>query len=308
MTQPQDIWTVKAALDWTRDYLEQKGAAEPLISARMLLSHATGLTHLELYTMFDRPLSADERACLREGVARRAAHEPIQYITGRAPFRYIELDVRPGVLIPRPETEMLVDVALQGLANAGVLANAPGLASQPGLQAPLVADICTGSGNVACSVAHEVPDAEVWATDISADACQVSLENARRLGLDERVHVREGDLTCPIPDELHGSFVCVISNPPYVPEDVWAHLPDEVREHEPKLALAAGEDGLDVFRRLLPEALKLLKGGGLLAVELHEEALDAAVNAAIEAGFADVQAIDDLTGRPRILSARKEME
>lgn len=290
MTQPGRTWTVKEALEWTQGYLDRKGDAHALLSARTLLSHATGLTHLELYTLFDRPLSQPERDVLRDGVARRGAGEPLQYITGIAPFRYLEVKVRPGVLIPRPETEVLVDEVLAALADA---------------EAPLVADICCGSGCIACAVATEAPGSEVWATDISAEACALTRENVQALRTDGRVHVVECDLAAGIPAELAGAFHCVASNPPYIPDRVMEGLPSEVKDHEPDLALRGGADGLDVFRRLLPAAQRLLAPGGALVVELHEGSLEDARALAQEAAMEEVRAVHDLAGRPRVLVARK---
>lgn len=287
MTQADRTWTVKDALSWTRGYLERKGDANALLSARFLLSHATGLSHLELYTLFDRPLSSDERDILRDGVARRGAGEPLQYISGHAPFRHLDIIVRPGVLIPRPETEVLVDEVLAHLAEA---------------DAPLVADIGCGSGCIACSVATEVPGAHVWATDISFDACALTRENARTCSCEDALSIVECDLDDGIPRELAGSFDVVVSNPPYIPDEVMGRLPAEVKDHEPRGALAGGADGLDVYRRLLPRAHERLKDGGLLAVELHEGSLDEAASLARAAGFEEVRVIADLAGRPRIVA------
>lgn len=290
MTQPGRTWTVKDALEWTRGYLDRKGDAHALLSARTLLSHATDLSHLELYTLFDRPLSQSERDVLREGVARRGAGEPLQYITGTAPFRYLEVKVRPGVLIPRPETEVLVDEALAAIGDA---------------EAPQVADICCGSGCIACAVATEAPSSEVWATDISPEACALTRENARSCGAEARVRVVECDLDAGIPADLAGTFDCVASNPPYIPDEVMAALPAEVKDHEPELALAGGADGLDVFRRLLLSAQRLLKPGGALVVELHEGSLEDACALTRDAGMEEVRAVHDLAGKPRVLVARK---
>lgn len=290
MTQPDKTWTVKEALDWTRGYLERKEDTNPLLSARFLLSHATGLSHLELYTMFDRPLSLSEREVLRDAVARRGGGEPIQYITGKAPFRHLEVKVRPGVLIPRPETEVLVEEVL------GFLQDAP---------SPLVADIGCGSGCISCAIAQEASGPVLWATDISSEACRLASENVEELHLQDAVHVVECDLDEGIPVQLNGMFDVMVSNPPYIPTAVMQGLPREVRDFEPALALEGGEDGLDVFRRLLDCASRRLKPQGLLAVELHEECLEAAKHLAEVHGFVRVRIVEDLASRPRILTALK---
>ncbi|MDR0514615.1 MAG: peptide chain release factor N(5)-glutamine methyltransferase, partial [Coriobacteriaceae bacterium] len=155
--QTEATWTIKAALDWTSGYLGHKGDENPRLSAQWLLGAATGLTRIELYTRFDQPLTLSEREALRGMVARRGAGEPLQYITGEVGFRHIALKVRAGVLIPRPETEVLVSEALACLP-------------MPAPEEVLIADLCTGSGCVACSIATEYPHARVLATDIDPDA------------------------------------------------------------------------------------------------------------------------------------------
>ncbi|MEG2459326.1 MAG: peptide chain release factor N(5)-glutamine methyltransferase [Raoultibacter sp.] len=292
----QDTWTIKAALDWTQGYLERKGDENSRLSAQWLLCAATGLSRIDLYTHFDQPLSPEERETLRGQVTRRGTGEPLQYITGEVGFRYITLKVEPGVLIPRPETEVLVGL---GLAALG--------ACDQATDAYLVADLCTGTGCVACSIAHENPVAHVIATDISPDAVQLARKNSEALGLDARIEVIECDLGAGIDAQLMGTFDLVISNPPYVPTSVVKTIPDEVKNFEPALALDGGPDGLDLFRRLLPFAHGALKPGGTLAVELHEEGMEHAVSLAEKAGFTAVHIVRDLADKPRVLVAtRKE--
>ncbi|MGV8083196.1 MAG: peptide chain release factor N(5)-glutamine methyltransferase [Coriobacteriia bacterium] len=287
-----DVWTVKAALDWTRDFLAKKGDGSPRRSAEWLVSAATGLSRVEVYAFHDRPLSLEERARLREAVRRRGAGEPLQYVTGEVAFRHLVVKVRPGVLIPRPETEVLVDAALRAVDGA--------VASRG---EALVADICTGSGCIALSVACERPSASVFATDISPDAVTLASENAERLGLAERVRVLGGDLLSELPAELLGCFDVVVSNPPYVPTPDLASLPAEVADFEPRLALDGGEDGLAIYRRILADARQWLRPGGLLAVELDVSRVK---SAASEAGkwYEGVEIVSDLTGRDRIVTAR----
>ena len=239
-----DIWTIKAALDWTVGYLERKGDENPRISAQWLLAEACGLSRIELYTRLDQPLSMDERDVLRGYVTRRGQGEPLQYITGEVGFRHISVQVRPGVLIPRPETEVLVSEALALLppaprprakdeeaeAAAEGEAGEAGAADLPSADAPpapapeplLVADLCTGSGCIACSIAYEHPLARVFATDIAPEAVSLARENAAALGLDGRVSVVECDLGEGVPAEAVGALDLVASNPPYVPTAVLA--------------------------------------------------------------------------------------
>ena len=330
MVVENDIWTIKAALDWTVGYLERKGDESPRISAQWLLSEACGLSRIELYANFERPLSMDERDALRGYVTRRGRGEPLQYITGEVGFRHITVRVRPGVLIPRPETEVLVSEALALLPPAprprakdeeaeapaegeAVLADAadsdcteasPAPAETSAPEPLLVADLCTGSGCIACSIAYEHPLARVFATDIAPEAVSLARENAASLGLEGRVSVVECDLGEGLPAEVVGALDLVASNPPYVPTAVLAGLPREVAAYEPALALDGGADGLDVFRRLLAFCARALKPGGGFAFELHETCLDDAARLAAEAGFVDVRTLSDLAGRPRVLAGR----
>ena len=343
-----DTWTIQAALDWTQGYLERKGDENPRLSSQWLLSEATGLSRIELYAHFDKPLSMGERDTLRAYVSRRGSGEPLQYITGEVGFRHISVKVKPGVLIPRPETEVLVSEGLaalpappkriaadafesdalresdgrpdaaHGLAGSGLHGGGQDGAPEDAPEAQpvdevipeerrelLVADLCTGSGCIACSIAYEHPETRVIATDIASEAVSLARENAEALGLSDRIEVLEGSLGEAVPSGLVGSFDLVISNPPYIPTAVLAEIPKEVADFEPSLALDGGDDGLDLFRPLALWSARALKPGGTLAVELHETCLDEAAAAAKDAGFAVTTIVEDLTGRPRVLVARK---
>lgn len=331
------VWTIKAALDWTQGYLARKGDVNPRLSAEWLLAEATGLRRIDLYTHFDQPLSQEERAVLRDYVSRRGQGEPLQYITGEVGFRHINVRVRPGVLIPRPETEVLVSEALSLLptpvhswkldsedivsALFAVGDSASSEAFEPEELASddsevkelskrelLVADICTGTGCIAASLAYEHPQTKVFATDISPECVALALENVHALNLEKQVEVIQCDLGAGIPEEAWGKLEVVVSNPPYVPTDVLAEIPREVAGFEPTLALDGGADGLDIFRRLLVFSKEALRPGGAFAFELHETTLEEAANLAQEAGFIDVRIVLDLTQRPRILVAHKPDE
>lgn len=284
----EQVWTVRAALDWCVSFLAEKGDEHPRRSAEWLLSAATGLSRVELYAFHDRPLSPEDRATLRDAVKRRATGEPLQYVTGEVAFRHLIVKVRPGVLIPRPETEVVVDEALAAIA---------------GVDEPLVADPCTGSGAIALSIAQERTTARVWATDISPVAIEVACDNAARLGFAERIEVLESDLLGEVGVELRGRLHLVVSNPPYIPSADVPELPAEVAGYEPHLALDGGPDGLDVFRRLARQACGWLVADGALVVELDERRVRAAAEEAVE-WYQDVRVVQDLTGRDRILVAR----
>ena len=336
-------WTIKKALEWTEGYLADKGDENPRLSAQWLLSEACGLSRTQLFVNFDRPLSEDERGVLRDYVRRRGAGEPLQYITGEVAFRHINVKVRPGVLIPRPETEVLVSEVLAALPTPGprdvawnpeaaeqereavaavkkALEEAGesaflsvggdlGRPSSAGMdetrKSLLVADLCTGSGCIACSLAYEHPDVRVIATDVAPEAVALAKENTEALGLADRVAVLQCSLGSGIGEKRMGTFDAVVSNPPYVPTAVMAGIPREVADFEPTLALDGGADGLDLFRPLAQWAARALKPGGVLACELYEGHMDAARAVAEQAGFVDVHIVDDLTGRPRVLVTKR---
>jgi release factor glutamine methyltransferase len=282
------IWTVKAALDWTQGFLAEKSDEHPRRSAEWLLSAATGLSRLELYAYHDRPLTPEERVSLRESVKRRAAGEPLQYVTGEVAFRHLIVKVCPGVLIPRPETEVLVGEVLAAIHD---------------IDQPQVADVCTGSGCIALSIAQEHEGARVWAGDIAPVAVEVAAQNSERLGFSDRISVHEGDLLGGFPVELRGALDAVVSNPPYIPSADVPELPAEVAGFEPHLALDGGPDGLGVFRRLLSDSRHWLAPGGYLAVELDERMARTAAEEALE-WYEDVRVVSDLAGRDRIVVAR----
>ncbi|MCE5190697.1 MAG: peptide chain release factor N(5)-glutamine methyltransferase [Actinomycetia bacterium] len=282
-------WCCKDALDWTADYLARTGDPHPRRSAEWLLSAATGLSRVEIYALHDRPLRADERAALHAAIERRASGEPLQYVTGEMPFRHLVLRVERGVFIPRPETEVLVDVALEALAPVA---------------GPFVADLCTGSGAVAVSIAYEQPGTRVVATDVSELAVEAAHRNALYAGVADRVQVLQGSLFEPVPSEFLGTFDAVVSNPPYVPTSAVRELPAEILEHEPRAALDGGPDGLDVARAIATEALMWLKPGGLLAMEVDERRARTMADE-LAAAYKCVEVRKDLTGRDRIVQGKK---
>lgn len=283
------VWTVRDALEWTCEYLERKGDEHPRRSAEWLLSAATDLSRVELYAYFDRPLSPEERERYRLLVARRAEGMPLQYVTGEMPFRHLVIHCEPGVFIPRPETEVLVDTVLEHIAA---------------LAEPLVIDLCTGSGCIAASIAREHPGARVWAVDAAPQAVETARRNALHAGVADRVQVVHGDLFDPLPRELSGTVDFIVSNPPYVPSADLPDLPAEVLGFEPHLALDGGPDGLDVFRRIAAGAGEWLAPGGGLAVELDTGRVGVA-SGVLGEQYEGVVVRKDLTGRDRLVYARK---
>lgn len=296
-------WTIKDILDWTSGYLERKGDEHPRLSAEWLLSAVTGFSRVELYVNFDRPLDAEELSRMHTAIERRAAGEPLQYVTGEMPFRHIVVRCERGVLIPRPETEILVDAALEGVDKAR---NNHGEKSvNDAGHTPLVLEVGTGTGCIALSIASECPGTNVVATDLSERALSLAQRNCAALGLDEAVTLVHCDLASGVDPELMGSFDVLVSNPPYIPTAVLAQeVPAEVRDFEPELALDGGPDGLDVFRRLLELAPHALAPGGMMAVELFEESLEQAAELVrAQEGWDYVEIREDLTHRPRVLIA-----
>ncbi len=327
----EEVWTVKRILDWIEGYLGNHGDANPRLSAQWLVSEALGVQRIQLYLDLNRLLTDEERALLRDYTRRRGAGEPLQYITGEAPFRHITLKVAPGVLIPRPETEVLVSEALallplqekpQDFFDAEIIRYYKELTEEDELKEekeeagnntqikdetfksdcrPLIADICTGSGCIACSIANEYPLARIIATDIDPKAIALAQENVDNLGLEESVEILQSDLGKEIDPSLLGTFDLVVSNPPYIPSNVLANIPHEVTAYEPAIALDGGEDGLDIFRLLLKFCKEALKPGGAFVFELHETTLEKAANEARAAGFSEVSVVYDLAEKPRIL-------
>ena len=294
-------WTIKRVLDWTSGYLERRGDEHPRLSAEWLLANVCGLSRVELYVNFDKPLEASELAAMHAAIERRAAGEPLQYVTGEMPFRHIVLRCERGVLIPRPETEILVDAALESVDEA---------VARAGDEAVRVLEVGTGTGCIALSIASERPGTLVTATDLSERAAELARRNRAALGLEDAVDIVECDLASGVDEGLMGTFSVLVSNPPYIPTRVLREdVPAEVADFEPELALDGGEDGLDVFRRLLELAPRALEPGGLMCVELFEDSLDDAASLVrSQAGWSSVEVREDLTHRPRVLVAQRSVE
>jgi len=244
-------WTIKALLDWIAPYLEEKAIDAPRLCAEMLMSHVLGKQRIELYTEFDSVVPPAQLAQLRALVKRAGDHEPVAYLVGKTEFYSLELNIRQGCLIPRPETEMLVQHGIEFLR------------AREGQQTVL--DVCTGSGCIAAAIAHNVKDAQVTATDLSQDALTIATENIAKHKLTERVTFCQGDLLTPV---TSGPFDLIVSNPPYVSETDYADLDKNVRDYEPREALLAGPKGLDIYERLLSQIEPFLKPDAALMLEI----------------------------------------
>ena len=277
-----ETWTPLKLLAWTQGYFSRTGVDAPRLTAELLLAHALGCDRVRLYLDFDKPLGPEELARYRELVKRRGEGEPTAYLTGAKEFYGHAFRVDARALIPRPETELLVETALAALPDEGA-----------------ALDLCTGSGCVAVALALARPRARVTAVDLSAEALQLARENAEGLGA--QVTLLEGDLFAPVPAEAR--FDVVTANAPYVPTGELAGLARELRR-EPRLALDGGPDGLAVLRRLVRDAPPFLRPGGALLLEMHESHAAPLPALCREGGFASAEVRRDLAGLPRLVVAR----
>ncbi len=264
------------------DYLGRHGVESPRQTAEALMAHVLGTDRAGLYARSEG-LSAREARMFGRAICQRCAGTPLQHLTGEQQFRRLALEVRPGVFVPRPETEVLVGAALEAVAR---------------IHGPVVVDVGTGTGAVALAIKDERPDAEVLATDLAPEAVELARANAARLGL--AVRVFEGDLLEPLPEELRGWVDLVVSNPPYVTPEEYGDLPADVRA-DPPLALLGGPE---VYERLAAEAARWLVDGGTFAVEVGA-AHSAEVVKGLEPVFMEVRVIPDLAGRDRVVLGRR---
>jgi len=278
-----ECWTVLKILQWTADYFTGKEIDSARLDAELLLAATLGLDRVGLYVNFEKPLDAAELAAFRERVQRRAQREPVQYILGETEFWSLAFNVGPEVLVPRADTEVLVEEALvltEGSAR--------------------VLDVGTGSGAIAIALAHEKPEILVTALDCSEPALGVARNNAQRNGVADRVTCLLGDLAS-LPA---GPFEVIVSNPPYIPSGDWQKLMPEVRDYEPRLALDGGDDGLEAYRQLVVQAGQVLVPGGWLLVEVGiGQAADVSVLFKV-AGLVEIGQRDDYAGIPRVVMGR----
>ncbi len=287
--------TVHEALKGASSFLDSHGDPSPDISARWVVGAAVGHDPGQLALVADCVLGEDAAREMDSMLERRASGEPLQYICGHAPFRRLDMISRPGVFIPRPETEVLVQEAIDALSDSARQHPGEGL---------LIADPCCGSGTICVSLALEIPGCRVVATDISEDACALTRDNAALAGVADRVEVLHGSLLEPLRCK---KLDAIVSNPPYIPTSKIASMSHEVVGFEPMAALDGGEDGLDLYREILSQARSLMASGGFLAFELDEETLEAAALHARGLSWIDpgsVRVVRDLAGRDRILTVR----
>lgn len=287
-SRPEQTWTIGSLVRWATDDFRARGIESPRLDAELIVGHALSLTRTQIIMHLDRPLEERELTQLRALVKRRRAREPMAYLRGEREFFGRSFMVDKRVLVPRPDTEVLVDVALHRTSNRALSCR--------------TLDLCTGSGCVAITLSKERPTTPVLATDISDDALAVARENRERLGA-YRVAFAHGDLFAAVP--ASATFDLIVSNPPYIPSgDIQGLMPD-VRDFEPRLALDGGKDGLDSIRRIVTESPKYLAKDGILAVELGAGEAPAVRDLFLERGYMDVEIAKDIARIERVVSGRR---
>lgn len=286
-------WTIQKLLNWVTEYFTDKDIDSPRLSTELLLSYVLGLQRIELYTNFDSIVSKENLEELHELVKRCAEHEPVEHLTGKTQFFSLELKVTPDCLIPRPETELLAERAIEFLRKR--------------IGRQYLCDLCTGCGCIAVVIAKNFAAAEIIATDISDAALKIAAQNVKTHGLTERIKLLCGDLFEPIISELDAAqFDLIVCNPPYVSSAEFEALDKKVKDYEPKTALFAGVDGLDVYRRIAQRVDEFLKPDGALMLEIGYAQGPAVKQLLKQAGcFAEIIIEKDFNNNDRVVTAKK---
>lgn len=292
---PEESWTVLKLLDWTTDYFKKNNVAEPRASAEVLLAHVLSQDRLFLYLNYDRPMEAPELSAYRACIKRRLAGEPSQYITGTQEFWSLPLRVSPEVLIPRPETEVLVETVLDFVRHE----------LDPETTSPIM-DLGTGSGAIAVALARELPEVELVAVDVSMPALKLARNNAHLNQVDRKIHFLCSDMFSSFSPDWQ-RFTVVVTNPPYVSHAEFAELPPEIRDYEPRHALDGGPEGLTAIRRIIKEAPAVLCQKGALVMEMGADQAET-VSALVKASqhYESYRIIKDYSGIDRVLLAIKK--
>jgi release factor glutamine methyltransferase len=306
--KPPTALDIRSALKEGMARLRAANVPSHTLAGELLLLYVLNRDRTWLYTHSEDPIETAAAEQYFALITRRAAGEPTQYLTRKQEFWGLEFEVTPAVLIPRPETEHIVEVALERLGSRGIKVNRTTGESRPPLR---IADVGTGSGCLAVALARELPHAEIFATDISAPALEVARRNAARHSVSNRIHFVQTNLLealpcSPITNQLSPGFDLIVSNPPYVARTEAPSLQREVREHEPDSALFGGATGIEIYERLTEQAAALLAHGGILAVELGYGGVDT-VRGILQAQghWANVSTTNDLAGIPRVLAAER---
>ncbi len=296
MADIQASWTILTTLRWTTDYFRSKEVPEPRTSAEVLLAHTLGLSRLDLYLRYDQPLTPEELARFKALVVQRRDGAPVAYLTGHREFWSLDFQVSPAVLIPRPETEVLVATAVEAARDIG--REGQGRPDRWGLE------IGVGSGAVVVALATELPEMNWLGVDLSGAALAVAWENVRRHGVADRVKLLQGDLLAALRPKA--AFELLVANLPYVPKAEWEQLPKEIKDFEPQPALLGGEDGLDLIRPLVRQAWQYVKPGGWVLLEVGDRQAQKVAALLAETGhYDDVEMIKDFSGIDRVARARR---
>ena len=292
MSDTTKQWTVLQLINWTKDYFSRKGVDEPRLSAEVLLSHVLGCKRVKLYTQFDRVVESEHLDRFRELVRRAAAGEPVAYLVGMKEFYSLTIRLSPDVLIPRPETELLVDVVLEYARSCSGEVK--------------LWDVCTGSGCVAIAAAYNCDRLIVLATDISTASLEIARQNVQQYQLERRIRLAKADLL-DLPQNAQDMppFDVITANPPYVSKAQMEKLPPAVR-YEPALALYGGVDGLDFIRRIISQAADYLRPAGVLAIEIGFDQAERVYDLLCKAArYERITFLKDLAGRERVALAYK---
>jgi len=285
------VYTIGEILNSAAKYFQGKGLENARLNAEILLGTVLDLSRVDLYLHFDRPLTDEELSEFRMFIKRRRGGQPLQYLTGQTEFHSLTFQVTPAALIPRPETEILVDALLEHLDRQR--------------EDLAVADVGTGCGNIAVTLAVHLPKARLWATDLSPEALALAQRNARNHEVEARIRFLRGDLLAPLRPE-RGRFAAIVSNPPYVTTGELDGLPAEIRDHEPLMALDGGRDGLEIVRRIVAQAADALAPDGWLALEVGDGQAEKVKTMVARMGtYREAESVTDYAGIPRVILARR---
>ena len=297
-------WTVADLLVWTESHFKKLGIATPRLDAELLLANAMGITRMELYTGYRKVVEGEERSRFRALVERRGRYEPVAYILGVREFYSLSLEVNPSVLIPRPETEHLIDRVLEEMKDTGTD------------KSPRILDLGTGSGNIVIALLVNLKQAHAVAVDVSTQALDVAMLNAKRYNVADRIEFLSGDLFEPLspcegedqagPSHYSHKFDVIVSNPPYVSPEEYPDLMPDVRDYEPSLALMdkIHNNGLGYYWTIGKRAREFLAPGGLLGFEIGGNHAKKVENFLLEEGWGNIQTFPDYAGIPRVITAR----
>ncbi len=289
----QRVWSVLELLNWAAEYLTEKGFENGRLNGERMLAHVLNCKRVDLYLSFDRPLSREELVKFKELIKRRLDHEPLQYILGETEFFSLPFKVGPGVLIPRPETEILIEQALTLCKSH--------YAESERID---ILDIGTGSANIVVAIAKNLQNARLLAVDVSEDALKIAQENAKLNQVENRITFRCLDVLACTEKEFEASFDLIVSNPPYVSAGEFEHLPPEIRQFEPKSALLASEDGYQFYRRFAHLLRAWLRPSGFAILEIGAGMGSKTKELFQQAGYADIKIMQDLAGKDRAIAMR----